>query len=91
MIEWLPIGRWINGLVGGFVGGGAGAVTSTVTASMIAPDRFNAGAQWKALLTLMLVTFVVNGAFGAFLFLKQHPTPEWDGIDRRTDIHAGGV
>jgi hypothetical protein len=75
----MPVGKWLNGLIGGFIGGGAGAVTSTVTASMLAPEQFNAGAQWKSLLSLMAVTFAVNGAFGAFLYLKQHPVPEWDG------------
>lgn len=84
-MNWTPVGRWVNGLVGGFIGGGSSAVVSSFTASVLAPDQFNTGAQRDALLTLMGTTFVVSGIVSALLFLKQHPLPDWDGIYRRND------
>lgn len=85
-MNWNPVARWANGLIGGFIGGGSSGVISGWTASMLAPDKFNTGEQRDALLMLMGTTFVVSGIVSALLFLKQHPLPDWDGIDRRNDL-----
>lgn len=84
-MNWAPVARWANGLIGGFIGGGSSAFVSSWTASMLAPDKFNTGEQRDALLTLMATTFIVSGIVSALLFLKQHPLPDWDGTYRRND------
>lgn len=93
IFNWVPVARWAYGLIAAFIWGGASAVTSALTASVLAPETFNTGNQIQALLTLMGVTFTVNGLLSMFLYLRQAPLPEWDHItDRRTETTetAGG-
>ena len=67
------------------ISGGAGGVTSGIGASMIAPESFNLHGKTLQTIGLMLLTFVLQGALGAFLYLKQSPLPP------ETDAPAGPV
>ena len=66
---------WLHGLIAAVVSGGASAVTAGVTLSAMDPGHFNFGADVGHTLKLMVALFVVNGALGAFGYLKQSPVP----------------
>lgn len=67
--------KWLYGLFAALIGGGASAVTSAVTASMIAPDTFNLAGGMSKTLSLIGVTFALNGVLNMFFYLKQQPLP----------------
>lgn len=67
--------QWTRGLIASAVNGGASAVTLIV----LDPMTFNLQEGWRKLLTGTAVFTVIALAN----FLKQHPLPEWDGVDRR--------
>lgn len=60
--------KWLNGLIGGFVN----ATTEAVTLMSVDSDH------WRK----FLLPTALQGLLGAWLYLKQHPTP-WDGVERR--------
>jgi hypothetical protein len=74
---------WLYRLAAAFVGGGAGAASAGFSAVGIDPDHFNLGQGLGHTLKLCFATFLVSGIMSIFLYLKQHPLPEWDGTNRR--------
>ncbi len=64
---------WIRGLIAAIVSGGSSAVVSGVTVTTMDPEHFKGGYE---MLSLMGILFVVNGAMGMFLYLKQKPVPD---------------
>ena len=63
------IRKWGRGLVGAAINSAASAVTVVI----VDPHAFNPmdGGVWK-----LLSVMAVAAAFGAALYLKQHPLPE---------------
>jgi hypothetical protein len=67
--------KWAYGLVSGFIGGGSGAVVGGVTSALMFKVDVTTWAGASRILTLMLIQFVVAGAFSMFFYLKQSPLP----------------
>ena len=66
---------WLRGLGAAFIVGGAGAITSAQVAMGIAPNTFNYSTGFGNLAKMAAITFMVQGALGAFAYLKQSPLP----------------
>lgn len=66
---------WIAGIVAALVNGFASGVVLVIAD----PMTFNIDAGLKKLLS----TSALLGILGAANYLKQHPVPTWDGIERR--------
>ena len=74
---------WIYRLTAAFIGGGASAASAAVGAIAIDPGHFNMAEGIWHTLHLAGATFCVSGFVSILLYLKQHPLPEWDGLERR--------
>lgn len=68
---------WLAGLVAAIVNGGASGVVLIIAD----PMTFNIESGLKKLLS----TSALLGILGAANYLKQHPVPTWDGVDRREE------
>lgn len=69
---------WINGLVGAIIGAAANGLTLLI----VDPIKFSpATGGWSAL----GVSTLVSGLVGAALYLKQHPTPFEDTVQKLMD------
>jgi hypothetical protein len=66
---------WLRGLIAALVNGFASGVVLLIAD----PVTFNIETGLKKL----LATSALLGMLGAANYLKQHPVPEWDGLDRR--------
>ena len=66
---------WIAGLVAAVVNGFASGIVLIIAD----PSTFNIETGLKKLLS----TSALLGLLGAANYLKQHPVPTWDGVDRR--------
>lgn len=69
--------HWVHGLLAAIIGGGAGSVTATFSATLIDPKVFNLAdsSGMTNCLKMMALTFLVNGGFAMFAYLKQSPIP----------------
>lgn len=72
-LDWTT---WIYGAVSALVGGGASAITAAVAAGAIDPKAFNLHSQLKETLSLMAITFILNGTLSVCFYLKQSPLPK---------------
>lgn len=75
MNSWFNLEVWLHGLVGAFIGGGASSVSGGLVAMGIDPASFNLTNQLGHTLSLMGAMFLINGIFGAALYLKTSPVP----------------
>ena len=75
---------WLQGLVAAFIGGGATGVTAAGVVTQIDPEHFNLDRGLGHTVELMAATFLVSGLIKFFYWLKDHPMPDWNGVDRRT-------
>lgn len=76
--------QWLDGLIGGAINSAAGGViflmagfANDPTTGTISYERLGGACLGLALL-------------GAALWLRQHPTPSWDGTERRAQPSGGG-
>jgi hypothetical protein len=67
---------WLHGIIAAFLAGGASAAASGISAMVIAPDKFNVGANLGNTLKLIGTSFVISGLFGVFQRLSKSPLPE---------------
>ena len=68
---------WVRGLIAAVINSAAGAGTM----ALVEPEHFNIHEGLPKLGTLMVALAIS----GALLYLKEHPLPEWDGIDTRRE------
>ena len=68
--------RWAKGLIGAAISGTSAAISSGVSVSLIAPDKFNLGAELGNTIKMVLVTAVVAFVVSVSKYLKDHPMPE---------------
>lgn len=66
---------WLKGLVAALINGSASGVVLIIAD----PSTFNIDTGLKKLLT----TSALLGILAAANYLKQHPVPEWNGVERR--------
>lgn len=72
-LDW---GDWFYGLMAAGVTGGAGSVTAGVVTSSLDPtaSRSFALGTWLNI-KLMMISFIVNGMLGMFMYLNKNPMP----------------
>jgi len=68
--------RWAKGLIGAAISGTSAAISSGVSVSLIAPDKFNLGAELGNTIKMVLVTAGVAFVVSVSKYLKDHPMPE---------------
>lgn len=68
--------RWIKGLIGAAISGTSAAISSGVSVSLIAPDKFNLGAELGNMIKMLLATAGVAFVVSVSKYLKEHPMPE---------------
>jgi hypothetical protein len=72
---------WLNGLIGAIINSVATGVVLIFTG--LATNPMTGTIEW----TRLGLACTILAILGAALYLKQHPTPTWDGTERR-DVTA---
>jgi hypothetical protein len=75
MDRYRSVKLWLHGLIAAFISSAAGSTAVMV----IDPLDFNLGAGLKKLGAVALVM----GLIGLFAYLKEHPVPDVDVVERR--------